>query len=86
MCSYEVVSVNYSERYIIYRVCLLLLVSKVLRGNRTKKRTNIRITCPCDLYPLVPHIYIVKLGFTGVYIIFLFLLQNIDCGYALRQL
>ena len=29
---------------------------------------SIRITCPCDLYPLAPHFYIVKLGFTGVYI------------------
>ena len=27
----------------------------------------IRITCPCDLYPLAPH-FIVKLGFKGVYI------------------
>ena len=26
------------------------------------------------LYPLTPHFYIVKLGLTGVYIIFLFLL------------
>ena len=26
----------------------------------------------------------VKLGFTGVYIIFLFLLKNIDCGYSLE--
>ena len=34
----------------------------------------IRITRPCDLYPLTPHFYIVKLGFTGVCIIFLFLL------------
>ena len=39
------------------------------------------ITCPCNVYPLTPHFYIVKLGFTGVYIIFLFLLKNIDCGY-----
>ena len=31
-------------------------------------------TCPCNVYPLTPHFYIVKLGFTGVYIIFLFLL------------
>ena len=30
--------------------------------------------------PLKPHFYIVKLGFTGVYIIFLILLKNIDCG------
>ena len=30
--------------------------------------------------PLKPHFYKVKLGFTGVYIIFLFLIKNIDCG------
>ena len=31
------------------------------------------------------HIYIVKLGFTGVYtIFFLFLLKYIDCGYSLE--
>ena len=34
--------------------------------------------------PLKPHFYIVKLGFTGVYIIFLMLLKNIDCGYSLE--
>ena len=28
--------------------------------------------------PRKPHFYIVKLGFTGVYITFLFLLKNID--------
>ena len=30
--------------------------------------------------PLKPRFYIVTLEFTGVYIIFLFLLKNIDCG------
>ena len=44
----------------------------------------IRITCPCNVYPLTPHFYIVKLGFTGVHFIFLFLLYNIDCGYSLE--
>ena len=34
--------------------------------------------------PLQPHFYIVKLGFTGVYIIFLISAQNIDCGYSLE--
>ena len=33
--------------------------------------------------PLKPHFYIVKLGFTGVYINFLISVQNIDCGYSL---
>ena len=28
--------------------------------------------------------YIVKLGYVGVYLFSLFLLQNIDCGYSLE--
>ena len=38
-------------------------------------------TCPYNVYPLKPHFYIEKLGYAGVY---LFLLQNIDCGYSLE--
>ena len=34
--------------------------------------------------PLKPHFYLVKQGFTGVYIIFLSSVQNIDCGYSLE--
>ena len=34
--------------------------------------------------PLKPHFYIVKLGFTGVNIIFLISAQNINCGYSLE--
>ena len=41
-------------------------------------------TCLCNFDPLKPHFYIVRLGFTGVYIIFLISAQNIDCGYALE--
>ena len=37
-----------------------------------------------DFDPLKPHFYIVKLGFTGVYIIFLISAQNIDCWYSLE--
>ena len=44
----------------------------------------IRKTCPCNVYPLKPHFYIVKLGYTGIYLFFLFLLQDIDCGYSLE--
>ena len=33
---------------------------------------------------LIPKFYIVKLGFTGVYIIFLILLKNKYCGYSLE--
>ena len=41
-------------------------------------------TCLYNLDPLKPHFYIVKLGFTRVYIIFLISAQNIDCGYSLE--
>ena len=38
----------------------------------------------CNFDPLKPHFYIVKLGFTGVYIIFHISAQNIDCRYSLE--
>ena len=44
----------------------------------------IKITFPCNIYPLLPHFYIAKLGYKGVYLFSLFLLQNIDCGYSLE--
>ena len=45
---------------------------------------SITKTCPCDVYPIEHHFYIEKLGFAGVYLFFVFLLQNIDCGYSLE--
>ena len=36
------------------------------------------------LQPHLDHLYIVQLGFSGVYIIFLISAQNIDCGYSLE--
>ena len=41
-------------------------------------------TCLYNFDPLKPHFYIVKLGFIGVYIIFLISAQKIDCGYSLE--
>ena len=41
-------------------------------------------TCLYNFDPLKPHFYIVKLGLTGVYIMFLISAQNIDCGYSLE--
>ena len=49
-----------------------------------KKLNLIKKTCLYNTDPLKPHFYIVKLGFTGVYIIFLISAQNIDCGYSLE--
>ena len=51
----------------------------LLRDMSSRKHAYIILT------PLQPHFYIVKLGFTGVYIIFLILLNNIDCRYSLEQ-
>ena len=45
---------------------------------------NITKTYLCNLHPLKPHFYIVELGFTRVYIIFLISAQNINCGYSLE--
>ena len=41
-------------------------------------------TCLYNFDPHKPHFYIIKLGFTGVYIIFLISAQNINCGYSLE--
>ena len=41
-------------------------------------------TCLYNADPLKFHFYVVRLGFTGVYIIFLFLRKNVDCGYLLE--
>ena len=53
---------------------------------KLKQRNQLYITKTYlyNFYPLKPHFHIVKLWFTGVYIIFLFLLKNIDCGYSLE--
>ena len=48
----------------------------------TRGKMSITKTCLYNFDPLKPHFYIVKLGFRGVYIIFL--LKNIDCGYSLE--
>ena len=45
---------------------------------------HITKTCLYNFDPLKPHFYIVKLGFAGVYIIFVISAKNIDCGYSLE--
>ena len=55
----------------------ILMISKYKDQSITK-------TCLYNFDPLKPHFYIVKLGFTGVYIMFLISAQNIDCGYSLE--
>ena len=45
---------------------------------------NIMKTRLYNFDPLKSHCYIVKLGFTGAYIIFLISVQNINCGFSLE--
>ena len=52
--------------------------------NNDKSYSHITKTCLYNVDPLKPHFYIVKLGFTGYTLFFLFLLKNIDCGYSLE--
>ena len=45
---------------------------------------NITKTYLYNFDPLKPHFYTVKLGFTGVYIIFLISVKYIECWYSLE--
>ena len=44
---------------------------------------NMFVKCIPPYTPLLP-VYIEKLEFAGAYLFFLFLIQNIDCGYSLE--
>ena len=72
--------------FIVYHGGMENLYATTSPSLEDAKRTSERST-KTYLYnfdPLKLHFYIVKLGFTGVYIIFLFLLKSIDCGYSLE--
>ena len=58
----------------------LRLTISYLRFSIKDTLVTIRKTCLYNFYPLKPRFYIVKLGFTRVYIILLISAQNIDCG------
>ena len=75
------------------QICLIIALPFLYRQAKshwhgalcyTHKSCTITKTCLYNSDPLKPHFYIVKLGFTGVYIIFLISAQNIDCGYSLE--
>ena len=48
------------------------------------RQAGITKTCLYNFDPMKPSFYIVKLGFAGVYIIFVISAKNIDCGYSLE--
>ena len=68
--------------FILIVVCSLFMLSML--GKNFSRQYFITKTRLYNIDPLKPHFYIVKLGFTGVYIIFLISAQNIYCGYSLE--
>ena len=72
------------EKTRVLLACLIVEMQYIARTHFSSCRNIITKTCLYNFDPLKPHFYIVKLGFTGVYIIFLISAQNIDCGYSLE--
>ena len=60
---------------------VLRQINKQIKISSAAAITKIRLY---NFDPLKPHFYVVKLGFAGVYIIFLISAPNIDCGYSLE--
>ena len=72
--------------HVFVAVCMRASAGYMYVKDRFKvhARGHITKTCLYNFDPHKPHFYIGKLGFTGVYIIFLISAQNIDCGYSLE--
>ena len=60
-------------------VLLIIILGATGQGNGDQYK-HVRETYT----PLTP-LFIEKLGFAGVYLTFVFSIQNIDCGYSLEQ-
>ena len=69
-----------SESNILYKLAWNFAVGISLK----LRFLSITKTCLYNIDPHKPHFYIVKLGFTGYTLFFLFLLENIDCEYSLE--
>ena len=65
-------------------ICMDQLLTKRPLGQVRLAKLHITKTCLYNFGPLKPHFYIVKLGFTGVYIIILTSAQEHRCGYLVR--
>ena len=62
----------------------VFVINLFKKHKRMQNRFVITKTRLYKFDPLESIFYIVKLGFTGVYFIFLILLKNIDCGFSLE--
>ena len=83
------------ELWFLHSACPLMLVDicvkfhdaslyglKVLERTRWRQGfvRDITKTSPCNEHPLTPHFYVVKLGFTGVYIFSYFCSKTLIVG------
>ena len=64
-------------RFSVKFICMFYSTYVYLFGS-PERFLAIRKLCPRNEYPLKPHFDIVKLGYAGAYLIFLFLIQKID--------
>ena len=71
---HSVIKNNFNKAKFLLHGCEPLVLIRVI----------ITKTCLYNFDPLKPHFYVVKLGFTRVYIIFLITAKNIDCGFSLE--
>ena len=81
---YEKAQILFTFRLFVRPSCLLVILEYNQSPDCGCLHMYITKTCLYNFDPLKPHFYIEKLGFTGVYIIFLFSAQKIDCGYSLE--
>ena len=80
----RVVMVNISESAKIIAYVTYNYLLHCIWKSRAPRIYFITKTCLYNFDPHKPHFYVVKLGFTGVNIIFLISDQNIDCEYSLE--
>ena len=65
-------------------VCLIMTCASAKDSTRSEILYTITKTYLYNFDPLIPHFYIAKLGFTGVYIIFLISAQKHRLWYSLE--
>ena len=70
--------------FLLYSIRRRVTYASALESWFSLAKGYITKTCLYNFDPLKPHFCIVKLGFTGVDIIFLISAQNIDCGHSLE--
>ena len=68
----------------LFHIFIFVPTSRQKPFKKSPINLNVTKTCLYNFDLLKPHFYIVKLGFTGVNIIFLISAQNIDCGNLLE--